>query len=134
MKKPVQVLSPEFKKKVLNYFEKGYTAKEISLELNSEYRKETGKDLTRNGCLGIKFRAGKCQAVSRLDKSAHGEPPEGFKRKVCLKCLHEKWIEDHNRICFRCKQTVDWIAGTTIEHGVPGLTRNTSRYSSICGY
>ena len=128
MKKPVQVLSPEFKKKVLNYFEKGYTAKEISLELNSEYRKETGKDLTRNGCLGIKFRAGKCQAVSRLDKSAHDEPPEGFKRKVCLKCLHEKWIEDHNRICFRCKQTVDWLAGATVEHGVTSLGRNTSRY------
>jgi hypothetical protein len=133
MKKQVKELSPEFKNKVLNSFKEGMTAIQIASELNGEYKKETGRDLTRNACLGIKFRAGKCKAISRVDKSRYSQPPDGFKKKICLKCHKEKFIEDHNRICFACKQGTDWEESTT-EHGVPGLTRNTSRYGSICGY
>lgn len=116
MKKSVQLLSTRFKNKVLDYFKEGKTAVEISLELNEEYRKETGKDMTRNACLGIKFRAGQCQAVSRLDRSKYVQPPKGFKKRICLRCHHEKWIEEQNRICMACKKTEDWQHSTSLSH------------------
>ena len=112
MKNQTHTLSPNFKSKVLAYFNEGHTAKKISIELNEDYRKETGKNLTRNACIGIKFRAGKCQAVSRPDMSLHSKPPKGFKIKVCLKCSTEKWIEEHNRICPSCKKSKAWRAVT----------------------
>lgn len=114
MKKTIQTLSPEFKDKVLTYFEEGYTAREITIELKEDYKKETGKLLTRNVCIGIKSRAGKCQVVTRSCAPLHGKPPNGFKRKVCLKCSAEKWIEEHNRICPACKKTKTWRDATSL--------------------
>jgi|TARA_R110002020_G_scaffold303374_1_gene518784 hypothetical protein len=105
------VLSDKFKQKVLDSFEEGLSAKEISDKLCSDYSKETGKVLNRNVCLGIKFRAGKCITTSKVEshyrqrKSRITKATKGYIQRKCLCCQKEEWIEEHCRICPTCKKS-----------------------------
>ena len=59
-----KILSTKFKNEILNLFSKGFSGKQIATIMRDEYYKETGKQLTRNVCMGIKFRAGKCDPMN----------------------------------------------------------------------
>ena len=86
-----KILSTKFKNEILNLFSKGFSGKQIATIMRDEYYKETGKQLTRNVCMGIKFRAGKCDPMNyglsiknRMSKVI--VPTKGFKLKKCLAC------------------------------------------------
>ena len=98
-----KILSTKFKNEILNLFSKGFSGKQIATIMRDEYYKETGKQLTRNVCMGIKFRAGKCDPMN------YGLSI-GFKLKKCLACKKEVYIEEHLRICPNCtseRQKID---------------------------
>tara|TARA_R100000963_G_C4608529_1_gene79729 strand:- start:129 stop:500 length:372 start_codon:yes stop_codon:yes gene_type:complete len=113
-------LSDQFKQKVLDSFEDGLTAKEVSIKLYDDYLRETGCTLNRNICIGVKFRAGKCiksnnnHNFSYQRKNKLYEELEGFVLRKCLCCHREQWIEENFRICTTCKQSESFRFASSI--------------------
>ena len=56
------------KKDMLDMSDKGFTPKEIAKFLTDKYKDTTGRLITRNMVIGVKWRAGKCDGHRSLEK------------------------------------------------------------------
>ncbi len=106
------ILSDAFKQEVLTLFDRGLSTSQIVVLLGEQYRKESNKELTRNVCLGIKFRGGKCDGTkSKLRKEIKPDAKlaeeYGMVYRKCLCCGENRLIEKNMRICKGCK-TSEW--------------------------
>jgi|TARA_B100000029_G_scaffold306326_1_gene299211 hypothetical protein len=100
------------KKDMLDMSDKGFTPKEIAKFLTDKYKDTTGRLITRNMVIGVKWRAGKCDGHKSLEKQTDVDQMsdeelehKGLHKRKCLSCLKEKVMEKHFRICDKCKST-----------------------------
>ena len=123
-----RILSTKFKNEILNLFNKGFSGKQIATIMRDEYYSETGKQLTRNVCRGIQFRAGKCDPMNyglsiKNRMSRVIVPTKGFKLKKCLACKKEVYIEEHLRICPNCTSERQKIDKSQWDSSIVGRTQ-----------
>ena len=114
--------SEKFKARVLHLFSTGISSKQVAELTKEEYHRETGKTMTKNVAIGIRFRAGKCDPDWRtreklsaerktlsfnkmLSKHKSNSSKSVYWKRKCLSCQEERVLYRNKFICDDCKST-----------------------------
>ena len=123
------VWSNELKEQLYEYRQRGYSAGETAQRCNDDYRREFGKDLTRNSVCGQWYRMGlshttpnnlpelvlapqfpstphksnASQVSEARDRNNIQTKSDKYHRRKCLQCGKDKVMLRINRRCDNCK-------------------------------
>lgn len=116
----------EFKEKARTLYNNGLSAGQIAKHLNSEYKIQTGKPLTRCVILGLRNRNGdsgkkrtnvpvktRTDIKTYMTKKRIKNEPEKYWTRKCMSCQVEKTFEKPLRICRSCKSSDIFSASFT---------------------
>ena len=114
--------APKFVEEVVRLRYEGKSAREVASRMGYEYKKATGRTMTRNVVIGLWNRHGNFSNMPRPKSSAtHDEIMEEWAYRVkkgeqvrirkCLCCGTKVVLDKAHRICGKCKSSVDFVHG-----------------------
>lgn len=114
--------SPKFVEEVIRLRYEGKSAREIASRMGYEYKKATGRTMTRNVVIGLWDRHGKFSNMPKPKNSpTYDDIMEEWAYRVkrgeqvrirkCLSCLNKVVLDKAHHICGKCKSSVDFVHG-----------------------